>query len=312
MKLHTVIISYNRLPLLQETIASYQATVTVPHTLLVVDNGSNAETVRWLRQGVPGATVMLLGTNLYPGPATNMGFDSAPVDATHLHRSDNDMRYLPGWCAELAHVFARDPKIAQVGLRTDAEELHTELNVGGTAVFRRALWDAGLRYREDGWPTLGTMTEDYWISAAIDRLGYRWRRVQRPCVVHLGTGDLKDPYYQHSFGVRGIVDSEIGHAGTTVRPATKEGQMPNNKAIGAQAPGYHAESASEGSDPRHPKPAGGTATAEKQQEGSQEGSQDYTEMTNDELREELTRRGQPTSGTKRELVERLEEHDSSN
>lgn len=66
--------------------------------------------------------------------------------------------------------------------------------------------------------------------------------------------------------------------------------MPWNKQIGAQAPGYHAEVKGEG----------GVATE----------STEYKSMTNDELREELTRRGLPTSGNKDELVERLEEHDS--
>ena len=49
LKLCTVIVSYNRLPLLKETVFSYLATVTMPFSLVVVDNGSDEETRRWLK-----------------------------------------------------------------------------------------------------------------------------------------------------------------------------------------------------------------------------------------------------------------------
>jgi len=204
MRLHTVIVSYNRRDLLQRTVESYLATVTVPYSLMIVDNGSAHTTVDYLRDlKTEGVHIMELGRNRWPGPACNIGFGVAPPQSKHLHRSDSDMEYLPGWCEEVQERFA-DETVGQVGLRTDEEENHTELNVGGTAIFRRELWDAGLRYREDSWRVLGTMTEDYWISVAVTEMGWRWTRVQRPCVIHTATGDLTDPYYRRSYGVRGI------------------------------------------------------------------------------------------------------------
>lgn len=204
MKLHTVIVSFNRPQLLRRTLESYLDTVTLPYTLLIVDNGSDADTLRYLRS--LSVRVIELGTNLYPGPACNIGFlDADAASASHLHRSDNDMEYLPGWCDEVQARFASNLLLGQLGLRTDAEELGCSSNVGGTSVFKRELWDGGLRYRNNPWQELGAHTEDYWISLAVVDMGWQWGRVQRPCVVHIASGDLDDPYYQHSYGVRGII-----------------------------------------------------------------------------------------------------------
>ena len=42
----------------------------------------------------------------------------------------------------------------------------------------------------------------------MQRKGYRWTRVKRPSIVAIATGDLTDPYYIESYGVRGIVDAD--------------------------------------------------------------------------------------------------------
>ena len=203
MRVHTVFVSYNRLDLLQRTISSYLETATHPFiSAEVVDNGSDEETIQWLHDHCP-LLVTYLGTNRYPGYATNVGFSHAPPTVGFLHRSDNDMEYLPGWPEAVRERFG-DAMVGQVGLRTTEEELGCDTNVGGTAVFRKRLWDDGLRYREDPWEKLGGHTEDYWISLEVKAMGWRWTRVTRPCVVHIATGDLDDPYYQKSYGVRGI------------------------------------------------------------------------------------------------------------
>lgn len=199
MILHTVVVSYQRLGNLQETLASYFATVTAPHELLVVDNGSDHNVRDWLnKQGLP---VLFLEENKYPGYATNRGFELASEDATHFHRSDSDVEYLPGWCEEVERLFASDKQIGQVGLYTNAWE-KAPSNVAGTSVIDRSLWQQGLRYREEPWT--GPVTEDYWFSTDVTNLGYRWVRVEQPCLIHKATGDLSDPYYQHSYGVRGM------------------------------------------------------------------------------------------------------------
>lgn len=202
MKLHTVIISYNRLDLLKQTLDSYLETVALPHSLVIVDNGSTQDVLDYIVE--TGVEHRMLGENRYPGPAANIGFDLAPPDATHLHRSDSDMVYIPGWCSEVETRFDQHRRLGQLGLRTDDEEHHAVRNVGGTAVFNRALWLDGLRYREEPWSELGDFQEAYWITRDVVKMGWDWMRVQRPCVFHIASGDMSDPYYQESYGVRGI------------------------------------------------------------------------------------------------------------
>ena len=45
---HTVFVTYNRLHLTMQAVESYLATVSLPHTYLVVDNASSDGTVEWL------------------------------------------------------------------------------------------------------------------------------------------------------------------------------------------------------------------------------------------------------------------------
>lgn len=203
MILHTVVVSFERLMLLKQTIESYRDTVTVPHNLVVVDNGSGEDVRRWLIRNLPNSNVLYLNENRYPGYATNKGFAIAKPEATHLHRSDSDMKYLPGWCEHVQEAFARDDEVKLVGLRTIDEELGVTVNTGGTVVINKHVWDEGLRYDERPWS--GPMTEDWKICQDLVRRGYRWGRVTKPSIIHMASGDTNDPYYQHSYGVRGIL-----------------------------------------------------------------------------------------------------------
>jgi glycosyltransferase involved in cell wall biosynthesis len=203
VKIHTVFISYNRLDLTKEAIQSYLATVTVPYSYIVVDNGSSDGTQDWLAQSEHPC--MLLGENFYPGYACNRGWETAPADADFLHRADNDFTFLPGWCDAVASRF-HSSKVGQVGLRTGDEELGAQFNVGGNCVIRRTLWDQGLRYDESPWPEYPPgYSEDSYFSPAVREMGYHWTRVKVPCIVSLASGDLNDPYYQESYGARRIV-----------------------------------------------------------------------------------------------------------
>lgn len=210
MKLHTVFITYNRLELTKQAVASYLETVTVPWTAWIVDNASRDGTVEWLQETSPanasGKTLhwISLEENKYPGWACNQGWMMAPEDATHLHRADNDFAFLPGWCEQLEELF-QDPKVGQVGLRTDEEEMYAPFNVGGNCVIRRELWDAGLRYDERPWPEFPPgYSEDSFFSPAVEKMGYTWTRVKRPAIRSLASGDWSDPYYAASYGARGI------------------------------------------------------------------------------------------------------------
>lgn len=206
MKLHTVFITYNRLELTKQAIASYLDTVTVPYTFVIVDNASTDGTREWIIENF--SDFDLLNTNQYPGFACNLGFARAPGSATHLHRADNDFIFLPGWCDEVRKRF-RSPDLGQLGLRTNEEELHNYNNVGGNCVIRRKLWDEGLRYDERPWPQIREevgkgWSEDGLLSPAVKKMGYRWRRVRTTCIQPLANPVASDPYYVQSLGDRGV------------------------------------------------------------------------------------------------------------
>lgn len=210
MILHSVIISYQRLDLTKQAIASYLDTVTVPHSLWVVDNGSSHEVTDWILRNAAAFHYLLLGENKYPGFACNRGFDRANQEATILHRADNDWRFLPGWCEEVQRCLEANPKYGQIGLRTGEQELHNGHNVGGNCVFRRQLYDQGLRYDERPWPTIrdkvgAGYTEDSLMSPQVAKMGWEWGRVEQPCIETLADENPADPYYLSSWEDRGTL-----------------------------------------------------------------------------------------------------------
>lgn len=206
--IYTVVVSYERPELLRRTVESYVETVTLPYQLVVVDNNSGEETKRLLRDLFAGPVDMVvnLPQNRYPGFATNEGFSHAPPDATFLHRSDNDVEYLPGWCEEVVERF-EDSALWQLGLRTVQEE-GPHPNVGGNCVFRAEAWEAGIRYSGEPWQKMPF--EDTNMTRHIYAAGKAWARVQRPCIVHIGIANRDDPYYQQTFADRRITFEMYG------------------------------------------------------------------------------------------------------
>lgn len=203
MSIHTVFITHNRLELTKQAIGSYLDTVTPPYSYLVVDNASNDGTKEWLNSF--DHPYFALTRNRYPGYACNLGWEK--TDAELLHRADNDFIFLDGWREEVERMFAANPRLGQLGLRTDEEELHNGHNVGGNCVIRRDLWDEGLRWDERPWTEIKTVgyTEDSFMSPAVARMGWEWDRVERPCIQSVSFEDPDDPYYQRTWADRGIV-----------------------------------------------------------------------------------------------------------
>ena len=204
MKLHTCMISYQRPEALKRSLASYLETVSLPFTLVVVDNGSGPEVTEWLRDEYDHGLI-LLGENKYPGYACNRGWETAPKDATHLHRADNDFIYREGWCDEVEERFSEDPKLGQLGLLTDEQEAYAPSNVGGNNIVLRKLWKKGLRYDERPWTELDPgFSEDSFLSPVILQYGYKWGRVRRLIIDGITTPDPKDPYYIETYASRRI------------------------------------------------------------------------------------------------------------
>jgi hypothetical protein len=196
----TVVVSYKRPDLLRQTLTSYLETVTGRYRLLVVDNGGCDEALDVVSR--LGVTVMALDSNYYPGDATNRGWDwLAELEPDYLHRSDNDVQFLPGWCDEINRRFEQNPNLGQLGLRT-LEEEGAHPNVGGNCVVPLRVFRE-VRWREEGWAP-GSPTEDYFFSADVLLAGYEWARVETPCIVHHGNGSPQtDPYYAETWAAKG-------------------------------------------------------------------------------------------------------------
>ena len=206
-RIHTTFVTYNRLELTKQAIESYLSTIQMPFTYVVVDNGSDDGTIDWLiAEKHPH---IFLWRNFYPGYATNRGWEQAPDKATLLQRADNDMEFLPGWCEQIERIFQRKRRLGQLGLRTSSEERHCSVNTGGNCIIRRSLWDKGLRWDERSWRRYPAgLSEDTYFSPEVQKMGYTWSRVTKPCLRMLSPdfADYElwanDPYYVKAFADR--------------------------------------------------------------------------------------------------------------
>jgi len=180
----------------------------MPFDLLVVDNNSAEETREWLRDS--GLRTLLLDANYYPGYATNRGWLQHDESHDLLHRSDNDLNYLPGWSDALVERFEHGRarggpglRVGQVGLMTDAQEGRNMPAVGGNMAIRREVYEAGVRYTDEPWSAVPW--EDGMMTGAVVASGWGWTRVATQCLVHLGDPpDFSDPYYRETYGIRGL------------------------------------------------------------------------------------------------------------
>lgn len=199
--LHSCLVSYRRRSLTEQTLASYQATVSLPHSLVIVDNGSPDDVTTWIRgTGVPH---IFLGENRYPGYATNRGWERMPAETTLLHRIDNDTEFLPGWCDEMVKAFT-DPAVGQYGLVAAGDEEWTSRpgwTVGGNSIIRRELYDAGLRYSERPWAP-SQVQEDQQLTLDIWAMGFRRVFGPSPGISYLDDGDIA--YRRETHRARGV------------------------------------------------------------------------------------------------------------
>jgi glycosyltransferase involved in cell wall biosynthesis len=200
----TAVISYKRPELLRLTLTSYLTTVTGPYQLVVIDNGDSEEALEVAAD--LDVEVLALLENRYPGYATNVGWSLlADADADYLHRSDNDVEFLAGWCDEVLRRFDANPSLGQLGLRT-VEEEGRHPNVGGNCVVRWGVFQK-IRWQEVGWQP-GVKGEDYYFTTAVQAAGWNWTRVTKPCIVHRGKQwpdqPRDDPYYVETWGAKGV------------------------------------------------------------------------------------------------------------
>ena len=211
------VVTHDRLPLTKRCIGSLLATQRPEDRLVVVDNASTDGTQDYLRALPKDVAVVLLPENRFPGAATNIGWDtglrrwSLPL----LHRSDNDIEYLPGWQDQVEAAFAENRDLVLLGIlnlhedrridATDETGIDEVDAVGGNVVMPRCRFRKGLRWGEEPWGVVHY--EDSVMSHNAKRLG-RVARLRRTVANNMAfNGALEFPeYYQRTAALRGIRD----------------------------------------------------------------------------------------------------------
>jgi glycosyltransferase involved in cell wall biosynthesis len=213
----SVIVAHNRLEYTKRTIESYLETSGElgSRCLIVVDNASDDGTREWLDDR---ADVVLNDKNLFPGAAANIGWHHGlkAFDADLLHRSDNDVEYLPGWREEVEQTFERLPHLGQLGILNAHEDYpdgppYEErwglwlTNPGGNSVIRREIYDEGFRWVPGTWRPGGN-DEDTQASTEIMSRGWMVGRLQPTVANNISFHRFNDfpQYYRRTALLRGL------------------------------------------------------------------------------------------------------------
>ena len=211
----TCLVTHNRLAYTKRCLASYRATRRRGDRLVIVDNASTDGTVEWLRS--LRVHVIFNSENRYPGAACNLGWDfGLGWKPDYLHRSDNDIEYLPGWGDEIERQFALNPDLSLLGILNLHEDrgvqptgdgIEPVEGLGGNVVMPARLFAEGLRWEERGWGQ--GVAEDYPMSAEARGRGPIAMLVRTVAnnMAFNRYWDFPD-YYDRTAAVRGLPNAE--------------------------------------------------------------------------------------------------------
>lgn len=194
MLISTILLSWNRSVLLEQTLRSYAETVTGPFELFVIDNGSSDDSIAVIREARKylDFEMLFLDENV-GGDAYNLFLDRVSGELIHL--SENDYVYLTGWAEHARDSFRCFPDLGQLsfsdGIRPDNQPggvqpadlrfAHGKIlyqarsNVVTTSVLRALLFQKhGIRLRNYPWCKPGRMLlpDDAQLSADVKCAGY--------------------------------------------------------------------------------------------------------------------------------------------
>lgn len=183
--------------LLKKTIHSYIETISVPFELIIIDNGSTDGSkafIKKLCKDNSNCHSILLPKNK-GGKALNLGLKRAKAEL--LHVSENDLTYKSGWDQKMLKAFRKFPTLGQLSLFAPFKKENTSKrveedcviyvmnsNVGTSSMFRREIWDKGIR-----WNNIGSgykFPNDYAFSKAVKSAGYLVARPDETLVINHG------------------------------------------------------------------------------------------------------------------------------
>jgi len=115
-KCDIVIVTWNQLEYTRLCVASVMAHTDVPSRLIIVDNGSSADTVDYLKSLTPNKFVEIKlifnNENLGAIKARNTGIRE--FEADYLCLLDNDVEVTPGWLSKMIRLAEENPGIGAI------------------------------------------------------------------------------------------------------------------------------------------------------------------------------------------------------
>jgi GT2 family glycosyltransferase len=141
MNVSVIVVTWNGLHVLRDCVTAL-ARQTLPHELIVVDNGSHDRTIQWLERHAPQATVIALPENLGFAGGNNVGLRAASGD--YLVLLNNDTIAPPDFLEQLVAPLANDAHAgSSAGVLTFAHQPETIASAGivvGRDGLHRDLW----------------------------------------------------------------------------------------------------------------------------------------------------------------------------
>src|SRR5215831_2418585 len=116
MRISTILLKWNRKPLLEKCLHSYAATIDEPFQLIVIDNASSdgsREVIERFRAELPYLNPIFLDQNL-GGEAVNQALERATGDLIHI--SENNQVFLAGWSQHVRECFTVFAGLGQLSL----------------------------------------------------------------------------------------------------------------------------------------------------------------------------------------------------
>lgn len=211
-----IMLSYGKYEQTYEAIKSISETVKIPFELILFDNGSDSETVNFLKtkivQQFPFVKLVLNETNLGPAEGRNQALKHAKGDYYIIF--DNDEVAQPGWIEELLVRGEASPDIGAVVPRVFFPDNKLQFSGGGIKyisekVIELLRYDMGIsrfdpstaQFRECEWVPIGAtlfkvnpstylhsgyqnLFEDAGVSFALRKQGYRLVNAPGALVLH--------------------------------------------------------------------------------------------------------------------------------
>jgi len=254
----TTILNWNRSDLLERTIQSYLNTISVPYELTIVDNASTDNSriiIGDFCSRFENVSAIFLPNNL-GGEAINLGFEKSSGDLFHI--SENDIEYLPGWDRKVVDYFEIFPQLGQLSLFgpvPNDQEIwvlkqsvlrhsrgrilyEAQGNVSTTSVFKRAIWDKGVRFKSIANGGEFCFPDDISFSKDVAQAGYTVAWSDHYLVNNLGhfaiEFERRKSYYQHNYQAKASVgeaawNDRIRRWDRTLKPDRRSFLFPEEK-----------------------------------------------------------------------------------